>query len=209
MGETGCGKSTQLPQYLHENGWSDGGREVVCTQPRRMAATTLADRVSREVSDPSLVGYSVRFASTYNPGVTRIRYVTDGWLLREATLLDPLLRRCSVLIIDEAHERSLNTELLLGAVKKIRRARPELRVVICSATLDAESFLEFFVGGRRKSKTRRRMTTTTTTTTTTTEGECDRKRENLDGARSTMAQATMRGRPTRGGMGTAANRSRI
>jgi ATP-dependent RNA helicase DDX35 len=89
--------------------------------------------VSREVSDPSLVGYSVRFASTYNPGVTRIRYVTDGWLLRETTLLDPLLRRCSVLIIDEAHERGLNTELLLGAVKKIRRARPELRVVICSA----------------------------------------------------------------------------
>ena len=63
VGETGCGKSTQLPQYLHENGWSDGGREVVCTQPRRMAATTLADRVSREVSDPSFVGYSVRFAT--------------------------------------------------------------------------------------------------------------------------------------------------
>ena len=91
--------------------------------------------MAQEVGDSSLVGYSVRFASTYEPGVTKIRYVTDGWLLRETTLLDPLLRHCSVLIIDEAHERSLNTELLLGVVKKIRRARPELRVVVCSATL--------------------------------------------------------------------------
>ncbi|KAL3821812.1 hypothetical protein ACHAXA_003314 [Cyclostephanos tholiformis] len=150
VGETGCGKSTQLPQYLYENGWTDGDMEVICTQPRRIAATSLAMRVSTEVDDPSIVGYSVRFDSSYVPGVTRIRYVTDGWLLRETTLLDPLLSRCSVLIIDEAHERSLNTELLLGAVKKIRRARPQLRIVICSATLDAESFLEYFVGGRRR-----------------------------------------------------------
>jgi ATP-dependent RNA helicase DDX35 len=81
--------------------------------------------------------------------MTKIRYVTDGWLLREITLLNPLLKQCSVLIIDEAHERSINTELLLGTIKKIRRIRPELRVVVCSATLDAAGFLEFFVGKKK------------------------------------------------------------
>ena len=151
-----CGKSTQLPQYFYENGWAvdtnDGGyREIICTQPRRLAAITLANRLTHEMADPSLVGYSVRFASTYNPGITKVRYVTDGWLLRETTLLDPLLKHCSVLIIDEAHERSLNTEMLLGVVKKIRRVRPQLRVVVCSATLDAQAFLEFFVGGKSSS----------------------------------------------------------
>lgn len=155
VGETGCGKSTMLPRYFYENGWADSDddtdREIICTQPRRIAAITLANRVSQELQDSSgTVGYSVRFSSTYNPGTTKIRYVTDGWLLRETLLLDPLLKRCSVLIIDEAHERSLNTDLLLGVVKKIRRVRPDLRLVVCSATLDAEAFLEFFVGKKRK-----------------------------------------------------------
>jgi len=155
VGETGCGKSTMLPRYFYENGWADSDddidREIICTQPRRIAAITLANRVSQELQDSSgTVGYSVRFASTYNPGTTKIRYVTDGWLLRETLLLDPLLKRCSVLIIDEAHERSLNTDLLLGVVKKIRRVRPDLRLVVCSATLDAEAFLEFFVGKKEK-----------------------------------------------------------
>lgn len=146
-----------MPQYFYENGWADAGngneyKEIICTQPRRIAAITLSNRLQTELHDPSLVGYSVRFASTYQPGVTKIRYVTDGWLLREITLLDPLLKHCSVLIIDEAHERSINTELLIGTVKKIRRMRPDLRVVVCSATLDAEAFLEFFVGKKKKVK---------------------------------------------------------
>ncbi len=153
VGETGCGKSTMLPQYFFENGWADDDREIICTQPRRIAAITLANRVSQELQDCSgTVGYSVRFSSTYNPGTTKIRYVTDGWLLRETLLLDPLLKKCSVLIIDEAHDRSLNTDLLLGVVKKIRRVRPDLRLVVCSATLDAEAFLEFFVGKKQTDK---------------------------------------------------------
>ena len=159
VGETGCGKSTQLPQYFWENGWADNVlgdttnyKEIICTQPRRIAAITLTNRLQTELPDPSLVGYSVRFDSTYQPGITKIRYVTDGWLLREVTLLNPLLKHCSVLIIDEAHERSVNTDLLLGTVKKIRRVRPDLRVVVCSATLDAGAFLEFFVGKKKKKK---------------------------------------------------------
>ena len=152
VGETGCGKSTQIPQFLYENGWADSSKCIICTQPRRIAAMTLADRVASEIGDSSLVGYSVRFASTFNPATGKIRFVTDGWLLRETTLADPLLKQASVLIIDEAHERSLNTELLLGVVKKIRRVRPELRVVVCSATLDAESFLEFFCKNRSTKK---------------------------------------------------------
>jgi ATP-dependent RNA helicase DDX35 len=157
VGETGCGKSTCLPRFFYENGWADNDdnddtnyREIICTQPRRIAAISLAERVSQELHDSSgLVAYSVRFSSTYKPGTTKIRYVTDGWLLRETLLLDPLLKRCSVLVIDEAHERSLNTDLLLGVVKKVRRVRPDLRIVVCSATLDAEAFKEFFVGKKQ------------------------------------------------------------
>ena len=158
VGETGCGKSTMLPRYCFENGWADSGdddayREIICTQPRRIAAISLADRVEKDLQNSSgIVSYSVRFSSTYIPGTSKIRYVTDGWLLRETLLLDPLLKRCSVLIIDEAHERSLNTDLLLGVVKKIRRVRPELRLIVCTATLDAKAFLDFFVGSKREGK---------------------------------------------------------
>ncbi|RGB39678.1 P-loop containing nucleoside triphosphate hydrolase protein [Rhizophagus diaphanus] len=145
VGQTGCGKSTQLPQYLHEAGWTVGGRIVACTQPRRVAAVTVADRVASEMNVKlgNEVGYSIRFEECYDPNLTSIKYMTDGMLFRE-TFLDPLLTKYSVIMIDEAHERSLYTDLLLGILKKIQKKRPELRLIISSATLDAEAFYEFY-----------------------------------------------------------------
>ncbi|CAB4406529.1 unnamed protein product [Rhizophagus irregularis] len=145
VGQTGCGKSTQLPQYLHEAGWTVGGRIVACTQPRRVAAVTVADRVASEMNVKlgNEVGYSIRFEECYDPNLTSIKYMTDGMLFRE-TFLDPLLTQYSVIMIDEAHERSLYTDLLLGILKKIQKRRPELRLIISSATLDAEAFYEFY-----------------------------------------------------------------
>eukprot|EP00551_Chaetoceros_affinis_P009695 CAMPEP_0203677802 /NCGR_PEP_ID=MMETSP0090-20130426/29628_1 /ASSEMBLY_ACC=CAM_ASM_001088 /TAXON_ID=426623 /ORGANISM="Chaetoceros affinis, Strain CCMP159" /LENGTH=764 /DNA_ID=CAMNT_0050544811 /DNA_START=41 /DNA_END=2332 /DNA_ORIENTATION=+ len=161
VGETGSGKSTQLPQYLMENGWcgdSDGNGDnsyaVVCTQPRRIAAQSISQRVANEVGCPlgSTVGYKVRFDDVTNKDQTNrtcIKYVTDGTLLREATLSDPLLSQYSVIMIDEAHERNMNTDALLGIVKKVRRKRKnDLRVIVCSATIDAEAFLDFFIPER-------------------------------------------------------------
>lgn len=144
VGETGCGKSTQLPQYLDEAKWTAGGRQVVCTQPRRVAAMSVAARVADEmgVRLGDDVGYCVRFDDCCSPQ-TRLRFVTDGMLVRE-TLLDPLLSRYSVVMLDEAHERSLQTDVLLGLLKKVMRRRPDLRLIVSSATLDAQKFKEFF-----------------------------------------------------------------
>lgn len=155
VGETGCGKSTQLPQYLYENGWCDEGFQVVCTQPRRIAAQTLAQRVTKETGELKVggtVGYSVRFDQQISDA-TAIIYMTDGMLLREAQLQDPLLGRYSVVIVDEAHTRS--NDVLLGILKKIRRKRPELRIIVCSATIDAEAFLDFFAPKKSKKRKRR------------------------------------------------------
>ncbi|KAH9060020.1 P-loop containing nucleoside triphosphate hydrolase protein [Lactarius vividus] len=116
IGHTGCGKTTQIPQYLHESGWSSGGRVIACTQPRRVAVTSVAARTAHEMG--SIVG--------------------------EEALIDPLLSRFSVIMVDEAHERSVYTDLLLAILKKICRKRPSLRVIVSSATLDATAFLEFF-----------------------------------------------------------------
>eukprot|EP01126_Amoeba_proteus_P055072 TRINITY_DN6810_c0_g1_i5.p1 TRINITY_DN6810_c0_g1~~TRINITY_DN6810_c0_g1_i5.p1 ORF type:complete len:531 (+),score=94.48 TRINITY_DN6810_c0_g1_i5:246-1838(+) len=145
VGSTGCGKSTQIPQYLDEAGWTKGGRLVACTQPRRVAATSVAERVAMEMgtSVGLQVGYSIRFADRTDPVLTRIKYLTDGMLVREM-LLDPLLTRYSVIMIDEAHERSLYTDILLGLLKKVQRKRKDLRVIISSATVDALEFKEFF-----------------------------------------------------------------
>ena len=145
VGETGCGKSTQIPQYLLEAGWCSDGKMIGITQPRRVAAASLAARVAEETASPvgSLVGYAVRFDEQCDLDKTRIKYMTDGLLLREM-LLDPLLSQYSVIVVDEAHERSLNSDLLVGLLKKIRAARPSLRLIISSATLDAERFRRFF-----------------------------------------------------------------
>lgn len=113
-------------------------------QPRRVAATTVAIRVAEEYGCElgKEVGYSIRFEDQTS-AATRIKFLTDGLLIREA-LVDPLLSRYSVIMVDEAHERSISTDILLGLLKKIRKRRPELRIIISSATLQAEDFLNFF-----------------------------------------------------------------
>ncbi|KAL2041134.1 hypothetical protein N7G274_006078 [Stereocaulon virgatum] len=144
VGQTGSGKTTQIPQFLDQAGWCEDGKVIGVTQPRRVAASTVATRVAEEMGCKlgEEVGYSIRFEDLTS-AKTRIKFLTDGLLLREA-LADPLLSRYSVIIVDEAHERSLSTDILLGVLKKIRKRRPDLRIVVSSATLQAEDFLRFF-----------------------------------------------------------------
>ncbi|KAH8687873.1 P-loop containing nucleoside triphosphate hydrolase protein [Tricladium varicosporioides] len=147
VGHTGSGKTTQIPQYLEQAGWCADGKVIAVTQPRRVAATTVAVRVAEEggCQVGEKVGYSIRFEDVTS-AATRIKFLTDGLLLREA-LVDPLLSRYSVIMVDEAHERSLSTDVLLGVLKKILKRRPtDLRIIISSATLQAEDFLKFFAG---------------------------------------------------------------
>ena len=108
----------ELPQYLYETGWTGPNASIAITQPRRVAATTVAARVAEEMGCVlgEEVGYSIRFEDVTSPK-TRIKYMTDGMLLREA-LMDPLLRRYSVIMLDEAHERGLYTDILMGLLKK-------------------------------------------------------------------------------------------
>ncbi|XP_021756655.1 pre-mRNA-splicing factor ATP-dependent RNA helicase DEAH10-like [Chenopodium quinoa] len=125
VGETGSGKTTQLPQYLFKAGFCHDGKLVGVTQPRRVAAVTVAKRVAEEsgVQLGQRVGYSVRF-DDMTCGSTRIKYMTDGLLLREA-LLDPRLSRYSVIVVDEAHERTVHTDVLLGLLKNVQKARSQ------------------------------------------------------------------------------------
>ncbi|OSS44087.1 hypothetical protein B5807_11253 [Epicoccum nigrum] len=144
VGETGSGKTTQIPQYLLNAGWCASGAQIAVTQPRRIAATSVAARVAEELGTPlgQRVGYSIRFEDVTS-AATQVKFVTDGLLLREM-LVDPLLKRYSVIMVDEAHERSLSSDVLLSLLKKVLRKREDLRVVISSATLEAERFLDFF-----------------------------------------------------------------
>ena len=144
VGETGSGKTTQIPQYLHEAGYTKGGLKVGCTQPRRVAAMSVAARVADEmgVKVGNEVGYAIRFEDATSDK-TVLKYMTDGMLLREF-LTEPDLGGYSALMIDEAHERTLHTDILFGLVKDIAKFRPELRLLISSATMDAQKFATFF-----------------------------------------------------------------
>jgi len=143
VGETGSGKTTQIPQYLHEAGYSKLGK-IGCTQPRRVAAMSVSARVAQEVGVKlgHEVGYSIRFEDCTSEK-TVLKYMTDGMLLREF-LGEPDLASYSVMMIDEAHERTLHTDVLFGLVKDIARFRPDIKLLISSATLDAEKFSEYF-----------------------------------------------------------------
>ena len=147
-GDTGSGKTTQLPKMALESFLARGMRRcrVACTQPRRLAAVTMAERVAHEMKCAvgSLVGYQHRFGRSLSRD-TRIKFMTDGVLLAE-TRSDPLLRAYDAIIVDEAHERSLNVDFLLGIISRILPRRRNLKVVVSSATLDAERFSEFFGG---------------------------------------------------------------
>ncbi|XP_050207141.1 probable pre-mRNA-splicing factor ATP-dependent RNA helicase DEAH4 [Mercurialis annua] len=146
VGETGSGKSTQLSQMLHRRGYSKAG-VIGVTQPRRVAAVTVARRVAQElgVTLGEEVGYAIRFEDRTSD-LTRIKYLTDGVLLRES-LSNPELNQYSVIILDEAHERSLNTDILLGLMKRLVKLRASnLKVLITSATLDGVKVSEFFSG---------------------------------------------------------------
>ncbi|KAJ4482384.1 ATP-dependent RNA helicase Prh1 [Lentinula aciculospora] len=164
LGETGSGKTTQVPQYLLESGLARDGM-IAVTQPRKVAATSLATRVAAEqnVTLGTSVGYSVRFDERFS-SETRIKYMTDGMIVREL-MSDPLLSKYSIIIVDEAHERSLRTDLLIANLKTIQRQRNgsqhvkgkgkdradasnPLKIIIMSATLDAEKFGRFFSGAK-------------------------------------------------------------
>ncbi|EIE24006.1 P-loop containing nucleoside triphosphate hydrolase protein [Coccomyxa subellipsoidea C-169] len=146
VGETGSGKTTQIAQFIMEAGYTQQtGKLIACTQPRRVAAMSVARRVADEV-DVNLgeeVGYSIRFEECSGPR-TKIKFMTDGMLLREA-MSDPLLERYSVVILDEAHERTLATDVLFGLIKEVLKQRKDLKLVVMSATLEAEKFQGYFL----------------------------------------------------------------
>lgn len=145
VGETGSGKTTQIPQFvLYDEMPHLTGMQVACTQPRRVAAMSVAKRVADEL-DVELgeeVGYSIRFENC-TTNKTILKYMTDGMLLREA-MDDHNLAKYSCIILDEAHERTLATDILMGLLKQISIRRPDLKIIIMSATLDAEKFQSYF-----------------------------------------------------------------
>lgn len=158
IGETGSGKTTQIPQYVYEDETLTNGLMIGVTQPRRVAAVSVSRRVADETGTEhgKLVGYAIRFEDVSSEE-TRIKFLTDGMLLRES-VIDPLLSKYGVIMIDEAHERTLQTDFLLGTIKGVQKLRrksvedargrvlPPLRVIVMSATLEASTFSKFFDG---------------------------------------------------------------
>ena len=149
-GETGSGKTTQLPKIALQlgRGRANTGKLIGHTQPRRIAASSVAKRIAEELKTPlgAVVGYKVRFQDRLQPGAS-VKLMTDGILLAE-TQSDPLLRAYDTLIIDEAHERSLNIDFLLGHLKQILPRRPDLKVIVTSATIDANRFAQHFANAQ-------------------------------------------------------------
>lgn len=143
IGETGSGKTTQITQYLAEAGFINRGR-IGCTQPRRVAAMSVAKRVAEEYGCRlgQEVGYTIRFEDC-TTSETVIKYMTDGMLLREC-LVDLDMKGYSVIMLDEAHERTIHTDVLFGLMKQAVKKRPELKLIVTSATLDAVKFSQYF-----------------------------------------------------------------
>merc|ERR1719460_3008593 len=149
VGETGSGKTTQLPQFLLEAGYhvqNGVNKGIACTQPRRVAAMSVAQRVADEldVELSTYVGYLIRFEDRTS-SETLLKFMTDGMLLREA-MSDPMMSKYSVIILDEAHERTLSTDVLFGLLKEVLKRRPDLKCVIMSATMDATRMQTYFEG---------------------------------------------------------------
>lgn len=146
VGETGSGKTTQIPQFVLFDDLPQTQRKMIaCTQPRRVAAMSVAQRVAEEL-DVNLgeeVGYSIRFEDKTGPK-TLLKYMTDGMLLREA-MNDHNLSRYSTIMLDEAHERTMATDVLMGLLKEVVARRPDLKIIIMSATLDAQKFQRYFM----------------------------------------------------------------
>ena len=149
-GETGSGKTTQLPKIALAmgRGRGNGGGLIGHTQPRRIAASSVAKRIAEELRSPlgDVVGYKVRFQDRLSPGAS-VKLMTDGILLAE-TQTDPLLKAYDTLIIDEAHERSLNIDFLLGYLREILPRRPDLKIIVTSATIDADRFAQHFASAK-------------------------------------------------------------
>lgn len=143
IGETGSGKTTQITQYLAESGYASLG-VIGCTQPRRVAAVSVAKRVAEEFGCivGQEVGYTIRFEDCTSPD-TKIKYMTEGMLLREA-LMDANLSKYSVIMLDEAHERNLHTDVLFALLKNLSQKRKDFKLIVTSATLDAEKFSSYF-----------------------------------------------------------------
>ena len=145
-GETGSGKTTQLPKIALAmgRGRANGGGLIGHTQPRRIAASSVARRIAEELKTPlgDVVGYKVRFQDRLSAGAS-VKLMTDGILLAE-TQSDPLLRAYDTIIVDEAHERSLNIDFLLGHLRQILPRRPDLKIIVTSATIDADRFASHF-----------------------------------------------------------------
>ena len=144
IGETGSGKTTQMTQYMAEMGYTSRGM-IGCTQPRRVAAMSVAKRVAEEYGCQlgQEIGYTIRFEDCTSPS-TRIKYMTDGMLMREY-LADNNLSKYIAVMLDEAHERTIHTDVLFGLLKSLLKQRDDFKLIVTSATLDAEKFSRYFL----------------------------------------------------------------